>query len=229
MSQAHLDLSVSKNGVSLPLAFTASRLVCCGWVGRDRDALQAHIDELAHLGVPPPTRVPIFMNLSPYLLTTGSEVTVVSDRSSGEVEYVLLCRGEDIWVTVGSDQTDRDIETRSIPASKQMYAKCLARDCWRYEEVRDHWNALVLRCWVTKEGGRSLYQEATLQSILGPEELLGRLPGGVPEVGLVVFSGTIATRGGLVYGDAYDLELEDPVLERSIRMSYRVEVLPQLV
>jgi hypothetical protein len=45
----------------------------------------------------------------------------------------------------------------------------------------------------------------------------------------VVFSGTIATRGGLVYGDAYDLELEDPVLERSIQMSYRVRVLPQLV
>jgi hypothetical protein len=229
MSQAHLDLCVHTNGASVPLAFTASRLVCCGWVGRDRDALQAHIDELAHLGVPPPTRVPIFMDLSPYLLTTGDEIGVVSDRSSGEVEYVLLCRGGDVWVTVGSDQTDRDIETRSIPASKQMYAKCLARDCWRYEDVRDHWNTLVLRCWVTKEGGRALYQEAALESILAPEELLARLPDAGPPVGLVVFSGTIATRGGLVYGDAYDLELEDPVLERSIQMSYRVRVLPQLV
>jgi hypothetical protein len=59
--------------------------------------------------------------------------------------------------------------------------------------------------------------------------LLARLPDAGPPVGLVVFSGTIATRGGLVYGDAYDLELEDPVLERSIQMSYRVRVLPQLV
>lgn len=230
LSPTHLDLRVrQRTGAGAPLSFTAHCLTCCGWVGRDRAALQAHVDELARLGVPPPTRVPIYMNFSTYLLTVDDEITVVSDRSSGEVEYVLLCKGGDVWVTVGSDQTDRDIETKSIPASKQMYAKCLARECWPYGDVRDHWDTLVLRCWVTKDGVRTLYQEAPLESILAPEELLARVPGGRPEEGLVLFSGTVATRGGLVYGEAYDLELEDPRLGRSIGMTYRVTILPQHV
>ena len=230
LSPTHLNLRVRQRiGADAPLSFTADCLTCCGWVGRDRAALQAHIDELAHLGVPPPTRVPIYMNFSTYLLTVDDEITVVSDRSSGEVEYVLLCRGGDVWVTVGSDQTDRDIETKSISASKQMYAKCLAQECWPYGDVRDHWDTLVLRCWVTKDGARTLYQEAPLESILAPEELFARVPDRRPEEGLVLFSGTIATRGGLVYGDAYDLELEDPRLGRSIGMTYRVTILPQHV
>lgn len=223
-----LDLRLETNGTAVPLRFAAERLVCAGWVGRDRAALQAHIDELAHLGVPPPTRVPIFMTFSTYLLTTGDEITVVSDKSSGEVEYVLLCRGGEIWVTVGSDQTDRDVETKSIPASKQMYAKVLATDCWSYADVRDHWNRLTLRCTVTKDGTRRIYQEATLDAILPPDDLLASMPEPPRnDEGVVIFSGTIATQGGLVFGDAYDLELHDPVLNRSIRTTYRATVLPQ--
>lgn len=67
--------------------------------------------------------------------TTDDEVTVISDKSSGEVEYVLLCQGDEIWVTAGSDQTDRAVETKSIPASKHQ---------------------LILRCWVKKGGERKL-------------------------------------------------------------------------
>lgn len=224
----HLHLQLQQRNGDGPLPFVADRLVCCGWVGRDRAALQAHIDELAHLGVSPPTRVPIYMNFSTYLLTTDHDITVVSGQSSGEVEYVLLCRGGDIWVTVGSDQTDRDVETKSIPASKQMYAKVLASECWPYAELRGHWNGLALRCWVTKNGSRKLYQDATLDAILTPEDLFAGMPDPrSSEDGLVIFSGTIATRGGLVYGDAYELELEDPVLRRTIRTSYHVTVLPQ--
>jgi hypothetical protein len=44
---------------------------------------------------------------------------------------------------------------------------------------------------------------------------------------MVLFSGTIATQGGLVYGDSYDLEMEDPVLKRKISSQYKVKVLPQ--
>jgi hypothetical protein len=187
------------------------------------------MDELFQLGIPRPTRVPIYMNLSTYLLTTDQEITVVSDRSSGEVEYVLLWKDPHIWVTVGSDHTDRDIETRSIPASKQMYAKCLASECWPYEELRDHWDQLALRCWVTKEGQRTVYQQALLASILSPAELLNGLPreGIGYQEGVILFSGTIATQSGIVYGDSYDLELEDPVFKRGLQHSYQVKVLPQ--
>jgi len=226
-----LYLRISHKGGPQDLSFTADHLICAGWVGRDRQALQAHIDELSQLGIPKPLRIPIFMNLSPYLLTTDDEITVVSARSSGEVEYVLLCRGEELWVTVGSDHTDRQVETQSIPASKQMYAKCLAPEAWPYQEVREHWDELFLRSWVNQGAERTLYQEASLSSILSPTELLKELPKEdlLQEEGVVLFSGTIATRAGLVYGDSYDLELEDSVLKRRIRYHYRVNILPQYV
>ena len=229
MSPKSLAFTVNANGRWQPMTFTADRLVCCGWVGRDRSALDAHIEELAHLGVPRPKQVPIYLNFSTYLLTSDRDVTVVSDQSSGEVEYVLLCQGARMWVTIGSDQTDRDVETKSIPASKQMCAKYLAQECWPYDEVSDHWDALMLRCWITQNGTRSLYQEAAVGSILSPAELIAKMPGGpFPQSeGVVLFSGTIATRSGLVYGDAYELELEDPVLKRKIAGAYRVTILPQ--
>jgi len=214
-----------------PLAFSAEALVCCGWVGRDRAALQAHIDELAHLGVPPPTRAPIYMTFSTYLLTQEADMPVVSGTTSGEVEYVLLRAGTKMWVTVGSDQTDRDVETKSIVASKQMCGKFLARRCWPFDEVSDHWDALVLRCWITKDGRRTIYQDAPVSSILSPAELLQHLPEPRPDPasGLVMYSGTIATKSGLIYGDAYDIELEDPVRQRTLRAEYRVSVMPQYI
>jgi Protein of unknown function (DUF2848) len=214
---------------SRDLVFTASHLVCGGWVGRDQKGLKAHIDELGQLGVPAPRRIPIYMNLSTYLLTTEDEVTVVSDKSSGEVEYVLLCSGEEIWVGVGSDHTDRDVETKSIPGSKQMYAKCLSPECWSYPEVKDHWDRLMLRCWVMQGTERTLYQEAPLADILNPEELIKQMPreGMEKQEGFVLFSGTIPTKKGLIYGDSYELEMEDPVLKRMIKHMYRVKVLPQ--
>jgi Protein of unknown function (DUF2848) len=213
------------------LAFIVDHLICAGWSGRDRQSLQAHIEELALLGIPRPSRFPIFMNLSPYLVTTDDEIAVVSDKSSGEVEYVLLCQGEEIWVTVASDHTDREMETHSIPASKQMYSKCLASHVWPYPDLKDHWDQLILRCWVQKGKERSLYQEAPLGSIIPPEELLKELPrdGLLQQEGLVLLSGTIPTQCGLVYGDSYDLEMEDPVWKRKIQYSYRVDILPQYV
>jgi len=211
------------------LVFSVDHLVCAGWVGRDPAALQAHIDELAKLGIPGPSRIPIYMNFSTYLPTTDDEITVVSSQSSGEVEYVLLWKGEEKWVTVGSDHTDRDVETKSIPGSKQMYAKCLASECWPIPDVIKHWDQLILRCWVTKGTERSLYQESSIASIIAPDELIDKIPDvtNIRGKGVVLFSGTISTKGGIVYGDGYEIEMEDPVLKRSIKHAYKVNILPQ--
>jgi Protein of unknown function (DUF2848) len=228
MTPKTLDFTVESRHGSRELTFAADRLICCGWAGRDRAALQAHIDELAELGVSPPTHVPIYMNLSTYLLTSGNEMDVVSRTTSGEIEYVLLLNDTAKWVTVGSDQTDRQIEAHSIVASKQMCGKHIAQRCWPYDEVSDHWDRLVLRCWITKDGERRLYQDGPLSSMLAPQELLDKLPDG-RTAGIVLFSGTIATKSGLVYADAYELELHDPVLGRTIRAGYRVRTLSQHV
>jgi hypothetical protein len=112
-----------------------------------------------------------------------------------------------------------------------MCAKYVAETCWPYEELADHWDELILRCSVVDGVSRTLYQEGTLASILAPGEVIDRLPGIVlpTDEAVAVFSGTIATRSGLVYGERYELELEDPVLQRTITGSYRVKVLAQHV
>jgi len=123
------------------------------------------------------------------------------------------------------------VETKSIPGSKQMYAKCLPPECWPYPDVKDHWDDLILRCWVTKGPERTLYQQSLLSEILGPRKLLEKMPrdGFDKKEGFVLFSGTIPTKGGLIFGDSYDLEMVDPVLKRAIRHSYRVRILPQYI
>jgi hypothetical protein len=231
ISSKILRLSAKQNDSTTNMVFCADHLICFGWVGKDRASLQAHIDELVRLGVPAPGRVPIFMTFSNYLLTSADEITVTSDTTSGEAEYVLLCRDSQMWVTVGSDQTDRDIETKSLPASKQMCAKCVAQEAWPYEEVAGHWDSLMLRCWTEQGGRRILYQESPLSSILGPQELLEilRREDRIKPGGTVIFSGTIPTLAGLVCGTSYDLELDDPVLHRKITHRYEVNILPQFL
>lgn len=211
------------------LAFPVRRLICAGWVGRNKKALQGHIEELVQHGVPRPTITPIYMNFSPYLVTTSDAIDVISGDSSGEVEYVILKEGNRIYIGVGSDHTDRGFEKFSIPASKQMYAKVMAPVIWPFQEIKYHWDQIVIRSWKTSDGKRMLYQEDSLATILDVEALLERLPKdeGLPSDGLVLFSGTITTKMGVVFGERFDFEMEDPVLGRKIRHGYLIRILPQ--
>lgn len=231
MDRNELHLMVESVQGKHELIFPMKRLIGAGWVGRNKEALQAHIDELARHGIPPPTRTPIFMNFPSYVLTTRDDIDVISTESSGEVEYVILKEGNATYIGVGSDQTDRGFERFSVPGSKQMCPKIMADVVWPYQEVEDHWDHIVLRSWVTSEGRQLRYQEDTVAAILDPQALLKELPedDGLPTDGLVFFSGTIPTMKGLVFGEKFDFEMEDPLLGRKIRHGYRVHVLPQYV
>ncbi|NIS61440.1 MAG: DUF2848 domain-containing protein [Proteobacteria bacterium] len=229
MDYGKLTLMVDSVTGKQELAFPIRRLICAGWVGRNEKALQVHIDELAEHGVPGPTKTPIYMNFSPYLITTSDAINVINSESSGEVEYVLLKEGDRMYIGVGSDHTDRGFEKFSIPASKQLCAKVMAPVVWLYQEIKDDWDQIIIRSWTTSGGKRMLYQEDVLASILDVEALLERLPKDeeLPSDGLVLFSGTIPTKIGVVFGERFDFEMEDSVLDRKIRHGYQVRVLPQ--
>lgn len=226
-----LDLTVHTMEGERPLRFNAQRLVCAGWVGRDEEALQAHIRELEEIGIPAPSKTPIQMNFSTHLLCMSGAVEVISAESSGEVEYVLLRQEGQTYIGVGSDHTDRGFERHSIPASKHMYPKVLAPVVWPYPEIRDHWDSIILRSWTENGGGRVLYQEDPLASILDPESILDAMPkdDGLTTEGMVLFSGTVASKAGMIYGSRFDFEMEDPVLRRTISHGYTVRVLPQYI
>lgn len=198
-------------------------LVIAGWTGRDEAALRKHIRELEALGVKPPKSTPIFYRVSANLLTYASGIEVSGEHTSGEVEFVLLQTGQGLRVAVGSDHTDRQAETIGVTLSKQLCAKPVSLDSWSYEEVKGHWNRLTLRAFIEEKGKKILYQEGTVDHMRSPEDLLARYP---LKPGWAMFCGTFAAIGGIRPSSRFEMELEDPVLERKLTHSYEIKALP---
>jgi hypothetical protein len=199
--------------------FQPVELVIAGWTGRDQAALHKHIKELEEIGVKPPKSTPIFYRVSANLFTYENTIQVSGPDTSGEVEFVLM-KGEELRVCVGSDHTDRKAETIGVSLSKQLCAKPVSSESWRYDEVKPHWEKLVLRSWTDGE----LYQEGPVTAMRSPEDLLQRYGGLRP--GWAMFCGTLAAKGGIRPGKVFRMELEDPVLKRKLKHEYAIKVLP---
>lgn len=209
------------------LAVEVNRLIIAGWAGRDAEGVAHHIQELQALGVTPPATVPCFYPLAAALLTTGDVVEVPRSDSSGEVEVVLISTTVGLMVALGSDHTDRKVEAYDVTVSKQMCAKPISRQVWRYEDVAGHWDELVARCWRTRDGQRALYQEGALSSLLDPRDLIRKLTGGdTLPVGAAMFCGTQPVRGELGFGERFEFELFDPRRQVSLRFAYDLHTLP---
>jgi hypothetical protein len=215
-AERNLDLSAIKN------------LVVAGWTGRNVAALEAHIKELEAVGVKRPKSVPIFYRNAASLLTTADAIQVMGDKSSGEVEFVLFALDDGMWLGVGSDHTDRQAETINVTLSKQMCAKPVGPKLWRYDEVKPHWDKLMLRSFVPGDGGkRRLYQEGPVTNMRSPEELIKLYTGGdALAPGTAMFCGTFAVHGGISSAGTFEMELEDPVLGRKLTHSYKIVSLP---
>jgi hypothetical protein len=197
-----------------------SNLVIAGWTGRDEAQLKKHIMELAEIGVKPPRTTPIFYRVSASLINSKTEIQVSGPDTSGEVEFVLLSKPDGMWVTVGSDHTDRKAETIGVSLSKQLCEKPVAKDAWKYDEVKPHWDKLVLRSWADDK----LYQEGPVTAMRSPEDLMSRY-GKLP-AGWAMFCGTLAAKGGIRPADVFRMELEDPVRKKKLTHEYRIHVLP---
>lgn len=203
-----------------------AQLVIAGWTGRDKQAVEKHIAELAAIGVKRPRAVPMFYRVAASLLTSAREVEVVGEASSGEVEYVLVSAPDALYVGVGSDHTDRKVEAYGVTVSKQMCPKPLGSELWLLADLEAHWDRLVLRSHVTRGGRRLLYQEGEVSHMLAPRELLGRFSGSAfLAPGTAMFCGTLAVRGEIGGGERFEIELHDPVRNRSLRHEYAVRVL----
>jgi 2-keto-4-pentenoate hydratase/2-oxohepta-3-ene-1,7-dioic acid hydratase in catechol pathway len=128
---------------------------------------------------------------------------------------------------VGSDHTDRKAEAAGIALSKQLCGKPVGTQLWRYEEVEAHWDWLMLRAYATIDGVRTLYQESEVASLRTPRDLIRKHTGTYTlPVGTAMYCGTPAAIGGIRPATRFEMELEDPVLGRTLRHAYDVEVLP---
>jgi hypothetical protein len=200
------------------------QLVIASWTGRDAAQVEQNITKLEALGVPRPRSVPSFYRVGANLLTTDEQVEVIGADDSGEVEFVLVSLADGLFVGVGSDHTDRKVEASSAIVAKQMCPKPISRELWPLEEVREHWDRLVLRSWVTRNGKREAYQEGAVTTMLAPQALIRRyLNGdGVLAVGTVMFCGTLSVRGAIGGGEQFEIELNDEVRGRSLSYGYKV-------
>jgi len=229
MSTRILEFTVtSMKTAATPLALTPVSAVIAGWTGRDPVARDRHIAELESLGVPHPASTPVFYRVSAARLTTAEAIECSGEESSGEVEFVLLRAGGQTYVGIGSDHTDRKVETYNITVSKQMCDKPVAATLWPLEEVEPHWDQLVLRSFAVIGGERRLYQEGTLAGMLPAAELIERGFGGPLPESTVLFGGTFAAIGDIRPATRFEFEIEDPVLGRSIKAGYDIATLPVL-
>lgn len=204
-----------------------SDLVIAGWTGRDSDAIERHIAELEALGVARPPSTPIFYRVGANLITTETNLEVAGDDSSGEVEFVLISTSEGQYVGVGSDHTDRKVQKHRVTISKQVCPKAISPALWPMEQVKDHWDSLVLRSWLTSGGKRKLYQEGSVKTVLDPSQLIRHYQGrdGALRPGTVMFCGTVPTLCPIGGGELFEIELADPVRNRSLNHTYTVRTL----
>lgn len=225
-----LRFTTQKHG---DVAVTPTRLLIAGWTGRDPAAVQHHIDELAALGVAPPSTTPLFYGAPASLVTQETEIQVLGEETSGEVEPVLVDDGERLWLTVGSDHTDRGLEAHSVAHSKAICAKPVARDAVPLTDVIDGADDLRLQSWIQEvDAGPDAawvpYQDATLAALRPLRDLIGLAPGGNSEAlrlgaGTVMFCGTAPVlSGGVRPAQAMRLSL----MAGRLDLPYRVNTQP---
>ena len=211
-----------------PVEFDATDVVLAGYTGRDQAAVQRHIDELAEHGVPVPVRVPAFYRITPELVVAADSIDVLGAETSGEVEFLLLRSAGELWVGLGSDHTDRALERDSVTHAKQLCPKVVAPGLWRYADVAEHWDRLVLRSFAGPE--RRVYQEGPVTAMLDPEDILARVAErtGSDPGGRLVFSGTLALAGELTYDRRFAAELIDESNGRRLSLDYTINTFDPL-
>ena len=221
----------SENKTAHVINAPVGTLVVAGWTGRNRAAVQHHIEELQAIGVPPPSTTPLFYRVSPELASTDRDQYFLGDTASGEVEPVIMYDGEHLYLGTGSDHTDRAWETQSVAVSKQMCPKPLASVVWPLEAVKAQLDQLTIKSWV-RDGQTDewrLYQDGTLAQIMPLAELMESAqltqkhrPGTLS----VMLCGTVPTIGEIAQAKHFKFELADPTTGKSIVHEYQSHYLP---
>lgn len=226
-----LHFDVETDSAVRRIAVDVDTFVVAGWAGRDLVAIEHHIEELAELGVPRPSAVPLFYRVAENQLTQASSIQALGPDSSGEVEVLVFMADGEMFVSLTSDHTDRKLEAQSVALAKQMCAKPVAAKAWRFADVADHWDELVIRSFIPDGDRQVTYQDGTLAALRPPLNLLaGYLGEAAPAwpAGLAMSCGTVGAIGGIRPAASFSMELYDPVTGRRLCHNYAVEVLPEV-
>ena len=226
---SQITFTLHADGKSTQLPITYDQLFAIGYAGRNIEKTMEHSRELEEqLGVPAPKKIPTIFQMSNMLLTQDPDIHFVGNDTCGEVEYIIITQGDEIYIGIGSDHTDRKLESSSVPKAKQVCPKPIGRDVWKYSDLKDHWDTIQLNSYQTVDGKEVPYQKGTLADILPVEHLLRELRERIGDVShSVIFSGTVPVLNGFVYGENFRCEMVDGTLNRTLTLSYDIHVISE--
>ena len=178
---------------------------------------------------------PSIFRIARYLLTQAGEFEVQGAMTGGEAEVVAIRHGGEIFIGLGSDQCDRELDPFFPDKPKQMCPHPLAQIAWPYDEVRDHWDEVRIYSHVVAGGHEVQLQDSALSALVDLDYLLEMeevqaLPdpmflycGCSPFVDSVdeeVAQLGLPEETGHGVGEAFHMRLYDPVLERTIEHNF---------
>jgi Protein of unknown function (DUF2848) len=223
--------ALSATSIASSLQISEPFLVIAGYTGRNADAVNQHSIELQAHGITPPEMIPMFWTLPNWLLSVAQPVIQVhAGKSSGEAEPVLIrMPNGELFVTVGSDHTDRSLEGSSMLLAKLTCPKVLAPMVWRFEDVAERWDSLHLQAFVGDD--EICYQDGALALIRHPLEVLeqaSRSPFPVDRP-FILFLGTIPLlTGSFCFAKRFLAILEDRERGRNLRCDYAIDDLSSM-
>lgn len=197
--------------------------IVAGYTGRDKAAVQEHIDELAAIGIAPPPSVPMFYPVDADAITTAATIEVSGDRTSGEIEPLYIRHKGRSFLGISSDHTDRAVEADDIGASKKACPKP-AGDTVIEVTNFDELDLDTARAVSFVDG--ELYQDGRLDVLRTPAEVI-RLFLAHSDIGdsdFVCLGGTVPVKGGnFVYGTRWSISLELPTGQK-LEHTYSVQM-----
>ncbi len=235
-------------GDSFEVNLEVGKIACSRSAGRDTAAIQVGLNEARKQGYAVHGPAGICYR-STYLLTNENGIQVQGPQTSGEVEFVAFAHSQNIYISVGSDHNDRsllELWTSSLgrvydtAKAKQMVPAVVAPVAWPYDDVRDHWDELILSSSVTVDGKAVPYQEYRLADMLDleyylstqawkgqdGEVLLGGSSGMLPTIPENIYQGQDSFEN-VIFPSDFCFAMHDPLLERSISHRYTIAALEE--
>ena len=223
--------------------FNVSRVGCSRNSSRDIGATTQYINEIKQTGYKMHGPAGIAFK-SRYLLTNETLIEVQGPQTSGEAEFVIFTYNDSLYLTVGSDHNDRSLgvmwtemlgKVDDTAKSKQMVPAVMSDKAWLYEDIKSHWDKLIVSSKVTFSNKLVLYQQYKLSQLLDVQYYIhnenwilqegsvllggsGPLVDNIPDK---VYKGQKDLEG-VDFPKDFHIEITDPVLNRSISHKYDV-------
>jgi hypothetical protein len=166
----------------------------------------------------------------------GCRVRCPGGANGREGEYVAIRIGDEVFISVGSDQCDHAIDDIFPDKPRQMCPHPIARTAGPYAEVRDRWDKLRIYSELTCQGCTLTLQDASFATLVDCEYLLAMdkvraladpkfLFGGAtdfsPSLASEVSKRGLPAMAGHGVGDSFLVRLIDPVLDCVIEHRFK--------